>query len=100
MLLYVPSGSFQQAFPGFRCRNAFVQAPPVSAPGCTKEQYNTEGLAKLLLFCSRVRLTFSYLKRHRWQGNRRDDSNDPACADVPVSSRPISSDLLPVWWER
>ena len=39
MLIYVPSGSFNQAFPGFRCRNAFVQALGVSAPGCTKEQY-------------------------------------------------------------
>src|SRR5205823_14075667 len=73
MLLYVPSGSFNQAFPGLRCRNAFVQALRVSAPGCTKEQYNTEGLAKLLLF-----LTVVVLKMPRWQGNRRDASNDPA----------------------
>src|SRR5438876_9099291 len=73
MLIYVPSGSFHQALPGLRCRNAFVQALRVSAPGCTKEQYNTEGLAKLLLF-----LTVVVLKRHKWQGNRRDASNDPA----------------------
>src|SRR5262249_2840068 len=39
----------------------------------TAEQYNTEGLAKLLLF-----LTVVVLKRHRWRGNRRDASNDPA----------------------
>src|SRR5947209_16616478 len=42
MLIYVPSGSFNQALPGFRCRNAFVQALRLSAPGCTKEQYNTD----------------------------------------------------------
>src|SRR5712692_91237 len=60
MLISVPSGSFHQAFPGLSCRNACVQALRVSAPGCTREQDNTEGLAKLLLFCFRVRLTFSY----------------------------------------
>src|SRR6266704_2614806 len=85
MLISVPSGSFHQAFPGFRCRNAFVQALRVSAPGCTKEQYNTEGLAKLLLF-----LTVVVLKMPRWQGNRRDASNDPAsrrCAHLQSSDQ-------------
>ena len=46
MLIEVPSRSFNQAFPRLRCRNAFVQALRVSAPGCTKEQYNTEGLVR------------------------------------------------------
>src|SRR5215472_11692998 len=89
MLISVPSGFFNQALSGLLCWNAFVQTLRACAPGCTKEQYNTEGLAKLLLF-----LTVVVRKKHRWQAIGAMPRMIQLRANVPVSCCLIRSNLL------